>query len=55
MAPSLPAIRARPSMRIELVVPFFWKDQVGFVLSGPTMMEWDERSAGVFGSPALFR
>src|ERR1700743_1978828 len=55
MAPSLPAIRARPWMRIELVVQSFSNAQVGFVLPGPTIMEWEERSAGVRGTPALLR
>src|SRR6201986_2216692 len=51
MAPSLPAMRARPSTRIELVVPSFRKDQVGLELTGPTMMEWEDRSAGDCGFP----
>jgi hypothetical protein len=56
MAPSLPAMRARPSMRIDVVVPFFWNDQCGFEeLTGPTMIACDDKSAGAFGMPATSR
>jgi hypothetical protein len=54
IAPSFPAIRTRPSTRTDVVVSPFRNGQFAVVLTGPMMIEWAERSAGVRGRPAFF-